>query len=258
MNPIAFQLGLIAVHWYGLLIGLGIALALLVVYRLSNRGGMDTESVIDACIYMLPFGFVGARLYYVLFNLDFYLKRPDEIVKVWHGGLAIHGGVLAAVIFLFFYTRRKKMEFLRLLDILAPAVILAQAIGRWGNFVNQEAFGGIVSEAFISRFPAFIQQGMLIDGSYHHPTFLYESVWNLGVFAFLLYLSLRKPEPRGKILAGYLTLYSLGRFFIEDLRTDSLMLGPIQVARLISLLGILAGLVILFLAHRRGKNLKTE
>ncbi|QRN85220.1 prolipoprotein diacylglyceryl transferase [Clostridia bacterium] len=253
MNPIAFKLGPISVHWYGILIGIGIALALLVVFNLSKKTNLDTDEVIDACIYMLPFGFVGARLYYVIFNLGYYMNRPDEIIKVWHGGLAIHGGVIAALIFLYFYSKRKKMDLLHLLDTLAPAVILAQAIGRWGNFINQEAYGGIVSKAYISHFPNFIQEGMLIGGNYHHPTFLYESVWNLGVFAILLYLSLRQTKPKGSILAGYLMLYSMGRFFIEGLRTDSLMFGPLRVAQVVSLLGVIVGLVILYVAKRRDK-----
>lgn len=251
MNPVAFKLGMISVHWYGILIGLGIALALLVVYKLSKKTNLDTDEVIDACIYMLPFGFLGARLYYVLFNLNYYLSKPEEIVKVWHGGLAIHGGVIASLIFLYFYSKKKNLELLHLLDVLAPAVVLAQAIGRWGNFINQEAYGGIVSKTYISHFPAFIQEGMLISGNYHHPTFLYESMWNLGVFAILMYFSLRQSKPKGSILAGYLALYSLGRFFIEGLRTDSLMFGPLRMAQVISLLGIIIGALIFYLAKRR-------
>lgn len=253
MNPIAFSIGPLSVRWYGLFIGLGIILALTYVNFESRRRGLDEETFLDAGLYMLPLAFLGARLYYVLFNLDFYLARPSEILKVWHGGLAIHGGVLAAIAFLFFYSKRKKLSFLLVLDILAPGVILAQALGRWGNFFNQEAYGGVVSQAFISRFPNFIQEGMYIGGAYHHPTFLYESVWNLLVFVFLIFLSRRAVRPPGRVLAAYVGLYSLGRFFIEDLRTDSLMMGPIQVARLVSFLGLVVSLVLVYSIYRKGK-----
>ncbi len=245
MNPIAFQIGPLSVHWYGLLIGLGILLALGLVYQESKRRKLNPDTVLDGCIYMLPFAFLGARLYYVVFNFSWYWENPSEILKVWHGGLAIHGGVLVGLVFLVFYAKKKHLVPLELLDILAPAVVLAQAIGRWGNFVNQEAHGSPVSESFIARFPSFIQRGMLIDGVYYHPTFLYESLWNMGVFLFLMLLTRKSPRPHGKILAAYLGLYSLGRFFIEDLRTDSLMYGPFQVARMVSLIGMVLAVVIL-------------
>ena len=251
MNPVAFQIGPLSVHWYGLLIGAGIMLALLTTYLLSERSALQTDKVMDGCIYMLPIAFLGARAYYVLFNLSYYLEKPSEIIKVWHGGLAIHGGVIAAIVFLVIYARRAKMDPLALLDLLAPGVILAQAIGRWGNFINQEAHGGVVSETFIRHFPEFIARGMLIDGNFYHPTFLYESGWNLVVFLILMVLSLRRGLAPGRILAGYLVLYSLGRFFIESLRTDSLMLGPLRVAQVVSLVGILVGLTIFWVTRKR-------
>lgn len=251
MNPIAFSMGPLTIRWYGLFIGVGIILALIYVNLESKRRGLDAETVLDASIYMLPFAFLGARLYYVLFKWKYYANNLGEIIKVWHGGLAIHGGVLAAIFFLFFYTRKKKMPFFQLLDILAPGVILAQALGRWGNFFNQEAYGSVVSAEFISRFPGFIAQGMLIKGNYHHPTFLYESCWNLVVFIILVMVARKKPLPHGKIVAAYLALYSIGRFFIEDLRTDSLMLASIQVARLVSLLGLVASMIIFYVIYKK-------
>ena len=140
------------------------------------------------------------------------------------------------------------MDFLDLLDTVAPCFIIAQAIGRWGNFFNQEAHGGVVSEEFISRFPSFIQQGMFINGSYYHPTFLYESIWNVIVFMILMILS-RKHLKKGSIFYLYMILYSLGRFFIEGLRTDSLMIGPLRMAQVISIAFIVLGLILLVIPN---------
>lgn len=149
----------------------------------------------------------------------------------------------------YFYVRKYKLGFWNMADVMAPAIALGQAIGRWGNFFNQEAHGGPVSVDFISRFPEFIQQGMLIKGQYYHPTFLYESLWNLFVFAVLMYLQRRKAIKSGDIFLSYLALYSAGRFFIEGLRTDSLMLGPLRMAQLVSLLAIVLAIGLLAKNH---------
>lgn len=234
MNPVAFRLFSLDIRWYGILISIGIILGLLVAYKQSEFYSIDFEKVTDIFIVCLPLSVLCARLYYVIFNWSFYSSNPSEILNIRGGGLAIHGGILGAVISSYFMSKYNKIDFLKLLDLIAPSFILAQAIGRWGNFFNSEAHGGIVSKEFISRFPSFIQKGMFIDGSYYHPTFLYESIWNLVIFILLLILS-RKNFKKGSIFYLYLILYSIGRFFIEGLRTDSLMLGPFRMAQVISL-----------------------
>lgn len=234
MNPVAFRLFGLDIRWYGILISIGIILGLLVAYKQSKFYSIDFEKVTDIFIVCLPLSVLCARLYYVIFNWSFYSSNPSEILNIRGGGLAIHGGILGAIISSYFMAKYKKIDLLKLLDLIAPSFILAQAVGRWGNFFNSEAHGGIVSKEFISLFPPFIQKGMFIDGSYYHPTFLYESIWNLIIFILLLILS-RKKLKKGSIFYLYLILYSIGRFFIEGLRTDSLMLGPLRMAQVISL-----------------------
>lgn len=258
MNPIAFEFGPITVYWYGVMIGSGIGLALLLAHLESKRRHVNPELILDGALYMLPVAFLGARLYYVAFRWSYYSAHPQHILSIWRGGLAIHGGILAAMVFFYIYARKKKLPYLMLLDIVAPGVVLAQSIGRWGNFFNQEAYGAAVSQEFISRFPSFIQQGMLIEGAYHHPTFLYESAWNLGVFAILMVVAARRTRPWGIIAGLYIGLYSLGRFFIEGLRTDSLMLGPLRVAQVVSLSGVVAAGLILWWIHRGQGGPETE
>ncbi|MEG0995311.1 MAG: prolipoprotein diacylglyceryl transferase, partial [Bacilli bacterium] len=189
-----------------------------------------------------PIAIVGARLYYVIFEFGYYKDHLIDILNIRQGGLAIHGGVIAAVIVVYICAKRMNLKLSVCLDMTAPCIILAQAIGRWGNFFNQEAHGGPVTEAFISRFPEFIQNGMLINGTYYHPTFLYESIWNLVVFAILFYM-LHKVKEDGVVFLTYVGLYSIGRFFIEGLRTDSLMIMGLRTAQLISIVGVVIWLV---------------
>ncbi|NLI92354.1 MAG: prolipoprotein diacylglyceryl transferase [Peptococcaceae bacterium] len=173
---------------------------------------VDADRLSDLSLLVIPAAIVGARIYYVLFNWESYAGNPGEIIAVWHGGLAIHGGVLGGFLAGYCYiSYTKSLKLWPTADVIAPSLILGQAIGRWGNFFNQEAHGGPVSSEFISRFPHFIQQGMLIDGQYYHPTFLYESVWDGFVFLILLWLLRRKSLPGGVVAMSYLILYSLGR-----------------------------------------------
>lgn len=240
MDPVALELGPLTIRWYGVLISLALALGTYLAYREAARRGIDPEHILNIALLAAPAAIIGARIYYVVFSWSNYADNPLEIFAVWHGGLAIHGGLLGGILAGYFYVRKNNLNFWQLADIVAPSIILGQAIGRWGNFFNQEAHGGPVSEEFISKFPRFIQEGMLIRGQYYHPTFLYESLWDLAVFLFLFWLSRRKL-PEGCVFFSYLALYSVGRFFIEGLRTDSLMLGPIRMAQLVSVLLIFLG-----------------
>jgi phosphatidylglycerol:prolipoprotein diacylglycerol transferase len=257
LSSIAFKIGPFPIHWYGIIIAFAFALGILLAFYHAAQRKIDMDKFNNLVIIVIPAAIVGARLYYVIFSWKYYAANPLEIVAVWHGGLAIHGGVIGGVIAGLWYIHRSNdLKLWTCTDIVAPSLILGQAIGRWGNFINQEAHGGQVSEEFISRFPHFIQQGMLIDGSYYHPTFLYESVWNALVFIVLLWLFKRRSLGEGTVTASYLILYSIGRIFIEGLRTDSLMLGPLKVAQVVSLAAIILGLAIIYFRNRQLSRLK--
>lgn len=240
------------------MIGLAIIIALYLTLKEAEVQKINEDFFLDYLIFAIPLAIIGARLYYVIFRWDIYKFNPLSFLYIWEGGLAIHGALIAGVVFLFFFSEKRKVKFFQVLDIFAPGVILGQAIGRWGNFINQEAYGGIVSREFYNCFPEFIKKQMFIEAYYRAPTFLYESFWNIFVFIFLLLLRRRKFIKNGDIFSAYLILYSTGRFFIEGLRTDSLMMGEIRVARLISVLMILSGLIIIFLIHRKENHVNVK
>jgi len=249
INPVAIYIGPLAIYWYGIIMTAAFILGALLAYRFAAKSGIDPEHVLNLLVLIIPAAIIGARLYYVFFNWEYYSYNPLEIFAIRRGGLAIHGGLLGGFLAGFFYVRKHRLDFWKIGDIFAPCIILGQAIGRWGNFINQEAYGGPVSREFISRFPGFIQKQMFIGGQYHHPAFLYESLWDLLVFVFLMF-SRKRVRFQGQILLCYLTLYSAGRYFIEGLRTDSLMLGPVRVAQLVSLILIAVSVVLWGLKER--------
>ena len=250
MDPVAFQLGPFTVRWYGILISTAVAAGTFTAYFEAKRKNVDPDHILNLVLLCVPAAFLGARLYYVAFNWDYYSTNLSEIPAVWHGGLAIHGGLIGGLAAGFFYIRKKRLDFWKTADVMSLGIILGQAIGRWGNFFNQEAHGGPVSREFISRFPQFIQKGMFIEGQYYHPTFLYESLWNLAVFLVLMILRRQKFVRTGEVFLSYLALYSVGRFFIEGLRTDSLMLGPYRAAQVVSA-ALVAASVFLIIRRRR-------
>jgi phosphatidylglycerol:prolipoprotein diacylglycerol transferase len=256
MNPIAFSIFGISIRWYGILIALGLLTGILIANYTCRLKGISYDKLLDILIIVLPIAIIGARLYYVLFEFDYYRNNLSEIINIRMGGLAIHGGVIFGVLAAVIYTKIKRLDFFKYADAAAPSLIIAQAIGRWGNFFNREAHGGPVSGEFINHFPEFIKRGMLIDGQYYHPTFLYESLWNLIVFALLI-LIIKKSKKTGLAAFSYIGLYSIGRFFIEGLRTDSLMLGNFRIAQLVSLGGILVwtiSLIYFFILHKNKGN----
>lgn len=256
MNPVAFSINGFEIRWYGIIIALGITAALLLASFNCKMREYDYEKLIDTFLIAFPFAIIGARAYYVIFQFNEYRDNLIDIFNIRQGGLAIHGGIIFALASAYIYTKRKNLDFLEMADIAAPSIILGQAIGRWGNFFNGEAHGGPVTYEFIQKFPAFIQKGMYIDGVYYHPTFLYESIWNFCVCLILIYL-LRKKLKTGTVIFLYIGLYSLGRFFIEGMRTDSLMFGPIRVAQLVSLSGIILCIGFYIFAYRRSENRKS-
>lgn len=222
-NPVAFTLFGLDVRWYGLLIGLGFFLAILLCYKRAPKHGIESEHILDFAIWLIPMSIVGARAYYVLFSWDNYAGDIGKILDIRSGGLAIHGGIIAGIITGYFVGRHYKINFLELADLVFPAVALAQSIGRWGNFFNSEAHGG----------PTDLPWAILVDGQYVHPTFLYESIWCFALFVFLIWLDRHRRFP-GQIAFLYGMLYSLERFLVEQLRTDSLMIGPLKQAQVLS------------------------
>lgn len=241
--------------WYGIIISFGVMLGLIIISYTSKLKSVSFDNIIDTFLIAFPIAIIGARAYYVAFEFESYRGDIVSMFNLRQGGLAIHGGVIFGVLAAYLYSKKKKFDFLSMIDVVAPSLILAQGIGRWGNFINKEAHGGPVTFEFISKFPGFIQRGMNIGGIYYHPTFLYESIWNLIVFFILIILlKRRKEEEKGTIIAYYAVLYSVGRFFIEGLRTDSLMVLGLRTAQIVSLLLIIAGLVSIFIIKKRANN----
>lgn len=245
IDPVAFSVGPFQVHWYGILIATAILLGTYLALREAERQGWDPDRFLNILIVAIPAAFIGARLYYVVFNWEYYRQYPLEIPATWHGGLAIHGGLIGALLAAYIMVRFYRFNFWQGVDIAAPSIVLGQAIGRWGNFFNQEAYGYPVD-------PARIPWAMYIDGAYRHPTFLYESLWDLGVFLFLLWFRRKAGLKRGDVFLPYALLYSVGRFVVEGFRTDSLMLTPtLRAAQVVSLAVILVAGFLLYLRHRK-------
>ncbi|HAR6988852.1 prolipoprotein diacylglyceryl transferase [Staphylococcus aureus] len=252
IDPVAFNLGPLSVRWYGIIIAVGILLGYFVAQRALVKAGLHKDTLVDIIFYSALFGFIAARIYFVIFQWPYYAENPSEIIKIWHGGIAIHGGLIGGFIAGVIVCKVKNLNSFQIGDIVAPSIILAQGIGRWGNFMNHEAHGGPVSRAFLEQLhlPNFIIENMYINGQYYHPTFLYESIWDVA--GFIILVNIRKHLKLGETFFLYLTWYSIGRFFIEGLRTDSLMLtSNIRVAQLVSILLILISISLI--VYRRIK-----
>lgn len=239
LNPIAFKLGPSEVRWYGVIIASAVILAIVLAIFEGKKIGIDEDTIYDMVLWALPISIVSARLYYVVFEWSYYSQHLSEVYRIWDGGIAIYGGLIGAMITVIVFCQRRHLSAWLLFDLAAPVVLLAQSIGRWGNFVNQEAHGGKTTLEALQNLhlPEFIINQMNIDGTYYQPTFLYESLWSL--IGFFILISLRHRLhlfKRGEILFTYLVWYSFGRFFIEGMRTDSLMLfSTIRVSQLLSL-----------------------
>ncbi|HEI6374105.1 TPA: prolipoprotein diacylglyceryl transferase [Staphylococcus aureus] len=252
IDPVAFNLGPLSVRWYGIIIAVGILLGYFVAQRALVKAGLHKDTLVDIIFYSALFGFIAARIYFVIFQWPYYVENPSEIIKIWHGGIAIHGGLIGGFIAGVIVCKVKNLNPFQIGDIVAPSIILAQGIGRWGNFMNHEAHGGPVSRAFLEKLhlPNFIIENMYINGQYYHPTFLYESIWDVA--GFIILVNIRKHLKLRETFFLYLTWYSIGRFFIEGLRTDSLMLtSNIRVAQLVSILLILISISLI--VYRRIK-----
>ncbi|KRN28490.1 prolipoprotein diacylglyceryl transferase [Lactobacillus selangorensis] len=248
LNPIAVQLGPFEIHWYGVIIASGVILAVYLAVQEAKRRGISEDDLLNMVLWALPFTLIGARAYYVAFEWPYYSRNPGEIIKIWHGGIAIYGGLIAAVLVFIVYCRRHHLSAWLVFDIAAPTVMIAQAIGRWGNFMNQEAYGAPTTYAYLNslHLPHWLIQQMFIQGSYRQPTFLYESAWN--VVGFILIMTIRHHKgwfKQGEIFLSYLMWYSFGRFFVEGMRTDSLYLfANIRVSQLLSVILFVAAIAI--------------
>ena len=250
-GPIIFEIGPIVVRWYGLLIANAVLLGVILSQYLAKRRRVNPDLLGDLAIWLVVTAIPSARLYYVAFQWQQYVQRPWwHMLAIWEGGIAIHGAIIGGTIATIIFARIKQVSFWQLLDLVAPSLILGQAIGRWGNFFNSEAFGKPTELPWKLFIAPRYRPLDLINYEYFHPTFLYESLWNLEIFALLLWLFFwgLKRNTRlktGTIAAVYLIGYSLGRVWIEWLRTDSLMLGPLKVAQVVSLSAIALGFLIL-------------
>ncbi|MBY6086968.1 prolipoprotein diacylglyceryl transferase [Priestia flexa] len=257
LDRVFLELGPLTIYWYGVIIGAGVLLALYIATKESTKRGLPKDTFIDLVLFAVPIAIICARIYYVAFEWDYYSQHLNEIPQIWNGGIAIHGGLIGAILTGIVFSRVKKISFWKLADIAAPSIILGQAIGRWGNFMNQEAHGGEVSRAFLEglHLPEFIINQMYINGTYYHPTFLYESLWNLAGFTLLIALR-RVNLRRGELFLTYVIWYSIGRYFIEGMRTDSLMLtDTLRIAQVISL--VLIAVAVIIIAIRRKTNKET-
>ncbi|HHW69715.1 MAG TPA: prolipoprotein diacylglyceryl transferase [Tenericutes bacterium] len=257
MDPILLDLGYIQIHWYSIFLFIAFLIGGTIILKEAERFKIPEDFMINYFFFLLPFSIIGARLYYVIFNWDYYSLYKSEIFKIWEGGLAIHGGILFGLIWTIIYCTKWKVSKLRMLDILVVGLIIGQAIGRWGNFFNQEAYGNETTFQFLKSLylPKFIIEGMNINGIYYHPTFLYESLFCLIGFIILLIVRRGKYIKIGQITAIYLIWYGIGRFFIESLRTDSLMFNDFRIARIVSILMFIIG-VLMFIV--RGSKSRFE
>ncbi|ARV61802.1 prolipoprotein diacylglyceryl transferase [Nostocales cyanobacterium HT-58-2] len=246
-GPILVKLGPLTIRWYGFLIACAVLIGVTLSQFLAKRRNVNPDLISDLSIWLVIAAIPAARLYYVLFQWSEYAQHPERIIAIWQGGIAIHGAIIGGVVAALMFAKIKQVSFWQLADLVAPSLILGQAIGRWGNFFNSEAFGSPTNLPWKLYIPLQHRPPELTNFEYFHPTFLYESLWDLMVFALLITLFFRslsgKPALKiGTLSLVYLAAYSLGRLWIEGFRTDSLMLGPLRIAQVVSLVGIVFGL----------------
>ncbi len=262
MNPILFDFGFIEIKWYSILILVGLVIGFLGITKEGQRFNITKDFLFNICFWAIIAGFIGARLYYVIFNWEYYSANPVDILKIWEGGLAIHGALIGGLIAVLAYTKKYNVSTAKFTDIILPFLLLGQAIGRWGNFFNSEAHGAATTlEKLQSLYiPNFVIEGMYIGGIYYEPTFFYESIWCILGFIVLLIVRRNKYLKVGQLTSIYFMWYSVGRFFIESMRTDSLMIGSFKAAQILSISLFLIGFVWFVIESHKGKfdNLYNE
>lgn len=241
ISKIAFKIFGIEIYWYAILIVLSLAIALIIYKKRDTLYEIKFNDIVDLSLYIIPIAIICARLYYIIFNLEYYMQNPREILNIRSGGLAIYGAVIAGTITCLFFCKKRKINVLDLLDYIVPGLVLGQAIGRWGNFINIEAYGTSTNMLW--------RMGIIENGKYVevHPTFFYESIACFVIFIILLFMK-NKRSFKGQIVCTYFMLYSLERFFIEELRTDSLMVGNIRVSQMLSVI-IFVAIVTIYIVN---------
>jgi phosphatidylglycerol:prolipoprotein diacylglycerol transferase len=253
MNPVLIDLGYVQIYWYSVCVFLGMLLGGTVLYREARKFDVPDNFITNLFFWTIPVSLIGARLYYVAFNFNYYSDNLIDILKVWEGGLAIHGGIIAGLIFIVRYCKKYNVSSNYILDFTVPALLIGQAIGRWGNFFNGEAHGGGTSAEFLRSLyvPDFVIKGMNINGYYYHPTFYYEFIWLIAGFMLMIVIRRYKYLKVGNLTSIYLMWAGVGRLVIEYMRTDSLMLGSFKIAQIVSLVMLIFG-IILFIVTSRG------
>ena len=242
--PRTLSIGPLNAYYYGLIIAVGLILAVMYACRRSKEFGLKEDDILDGVLWVTPFAIVCARIYYVAFSWEDYVSNPISMLYIWEGGIAIYGGVIGAIIGMWAICKYKKLKLTPVLDVILMVFLLGQSIGRWGNFMNREAFGAATDSFF--RMGLFNEKTQLWE--YYHPTFLYESLWNLIGFILLASLA-KKRKYDGQIALGYAAWYGLGRAFIEGLRVDSLWWGPFRVSQVLAAVTCVTAVSILVWQH---------
>ena len=241
MNPTAFTIFGIDIKWYGILIATGALLGVLMGDKLAKEEGLKENIVSDFILIGIIPSVIGARIYYVIFEWDYYKDHINEMFAIRNGGLAIYGAIITGLIIAYIYSNKKDVDFFKLIDVMSPGLALGQGIGRWGNFINMEAHGG----------PTDLPWGIMVDGVKVHPTFLYESIVDISLALFLYFYLSKHKKFDGQMIAVYGIVYGIGRFFIEGMRTDSLYIGGIRVSQIVSLIFIALGIYIYIIKGKK-------
>ena len=255
MNPVLFTLFGIEIRWYSVLLLTGMIIAMFMFIKEGKRFNIPKDFTFNLAFWVIIIGIISARLYYCVFNFSLYKDNLLDIFKIWEGGLAIHGGLIGGFITLFIYTKKYSVNTYKITDMAVVPLLLAQSIGRWGNFFNSEAHGVATTYYHLKELhiPEKIIEGMKIGNVYYHPTFFYESLYCLVGFIILLFVRRYRYLKRGQLTCIYLMYYSVGRFFIESLRTDSLMFDGFRVAQIISVVLFVIGLIAFMILGRKGR-----
>lgn len=260
MERVFIQLGPFTIYWYSMFILVGVLLGYNLIISYCKKINYQTTNIIDMLFYLFIWAIIGARVYYVIFNFSMFKDDILSIFQIWRGGLAIYGAIIAGIIYIAYYSFKHKLNFIRILDIFSLSLLLGQAIGRWGNFFNSEAYGGITTYEALKNLmiPEFIIRGMYIDGAYRQPTFLYESLWCLVGVLILVRIRKRYSNVVGKQVFFYLVWYGIGRFVIEGLRSDSLYIGNLRVSQIVSILMVIIGIIGNMMIKRKKKVVITN
>lgn len=255
MNPVIISIGNFEIRWYSVFILIAFFVATYLIEKEAKRFDIDKNFIFNLLFWTLIFGIIGARIYYVIFDWEYYSNNIGEIIKIWNGGLAIHGGIIAGLLTILIYTKKYKQRTVRYLDFIVVGLLIGQAIGRWGNFFNSEAHGIATSLEHLKKLhiPNFIIKGMKINGVYYTPTFLYESIFCLIGFIIICLIRRNKYTKVGTPTALYLIIYGIIRFFIERSRTDALMFCGFKIASIVSVIMIIIGIIMLIINSKKGK-----